>query len=456
MDCLWLGVLVVYAWAGMMLAPFHGDEAMHIYTSHDYATAFIKRQPEVLPVTPPYDLDSDTRLRLLNGSVMRYSIGLAWHLAGLTEEVLPPAPGWDWGLFYADNIAKNQRPIEPLLQAGRTAALVYFTFSIVAMFGIGWHFGGRVPAYAASALYTLNPIILLNGRRSLVESALLCFGLLLIFIALQIARRRWSNARVGALWWGGLSIAAALTLASKYSGTIFVAAAYGGLFLVEVARIVTARRTQKHEPLQQGFIALIATTAWLTVSGVVALLLLLAISPALWNDPLSRVRDLGAMLGEQVDIVVSILPNAPTSLSWRVGGMVTQPFLTAPQFFEQAAWNEAAPIADEIMRYLASPLSGVQFGLLGIPLTLLAGVGLLALCWPRLRPFASGGLSVLLLAWLAVTLANLLINPLPWQRYYLLLLPITSLLAALGLAAVIRLIKQNLAQRREQARPQSG
>ena len=68
-----------------MLAPFHGDEAMHIYTSTDYATAFLDGHIDQLTVQPPYDIDSDPRLRLLNGSVMRYSVGLAWHLAGLSD-----------------------------------------------------------------------------------------------------------------------------------------------------------------------------------------------------------------------------------------------------------------------------------------------------------------------------------------------------------------------------------
>ena len=80
----WLALLAIYVAAGTMLAPFHGDEAMHIYTSTDYATAFLDGHIDQLTVQPPYDIDSDPRLRLLNGSVMRYSVGLAWHLAGFS------------------------------------------------------------------------------------------------------------------------------------------------------------------------------------------------------------------------------------------------------------------------------------------------------------------------------------------------------------------------------------
>ncbi|MBL8161351.1 MAG: phospholipid carrier-dependent glycosyltransferase [Anaerolineae bacterium] len=447
LDTLWLLALILFAAAGLMLAPFHGDEAMHIYTSTDYATAYLNGQPGQLPVAPPYDIDSDPRLRLLNGSVMRYSIGLSWHLRGLTPADLPQRPGWDWGIDYDQNIANGRRPSEPLLASGRIAALVYLAGSIAALFGIGRVIAGRPLAYLASALYALHPVILLNGRRSLVESALLCFGLLLMLIALQIVRRHAEGRRGLWAWWAALTVTAALTLASKYSGTIFVAAAYGGIGLAAALRYLEMLRIHhrgtedaEKQSKNQHLVTLLSAAGRLIVSGALAIVLLVAISPALWNDPLARARDLTAMLQEQVDIVVSILPDAPTTLAQRIEGIITQPFIAAPQFFEQAAWANARAIADEIQRYMASPLSGVQYGLLlGTPLTLLAAFGILAACWPRLRPYQPGALSLVLLVWLLVVVANLLINPLPWQRYYLALIPPAALFAGLGILAVLHL-----------------
>ncbi len=231
-----MAALIIYAALGLKLAPFHGDEAMHIYTSRDYATVFIDHKLESLPVNPPYDIDSDSRLRLLNGSVMRYTVGFIMQMNGLTPQDLPPRPGWDWGLHYVDNTASGHLPSDALLMAGRTAALIYFGLSIIAMFGIGWQFGGRWVAYIASGLYSLNPIILLNGRRALVEGAMLGFGLLTIWIALQIAKRLSSqtlpyvNQSVTTLhnkkmwgWWLALIVSSALALVSKYTDTIFVA-----------------------------------------------------------------------------------------------------------------------------------------------------------------------------------------------------------------------------------------
>jgi hypothetical protein len=457
-DIGWLALLAVYVFAGTMLAPFHGDEAMHIYTSHDYATAFIQKQPGQLLVQPPYDIDSDARLRLLNGSVMRYSVGLAWQLAGLNESDLPPHPGWDWGLYYDQNVATGHRPGSALLDAARTVSSWYLVGSIAVLFGIGWQIAGRPLAYLASLLYTLNPIILLNGRRALVESAMLCFGLAVIWVALAIAKPRmpprplWERGsggegekadRVGIGWWIALAVTSALALASKYTGTIFVGGAFGGLFVVELlSPSPPTPLPQGGEGLRRRVKQLAFGVVRLAVTGVAALALLVALSPALWSDPVARAKDLGAMLTDQVNIVVSILPDAPQPVSRRISDTITESFMQPAQQFEQASWADAAPITAEIERYMASPLSGLQFGpLLGGLLTLLSGFGLVALFWPRLRPFSSWGLSVVLSVWLLVMVANLLINPIPWQRYYLPLIPITTLLAGIGALAAYRLVR---------------
>ncbi len=430
-----MAALIVYAALGLKIAPFHGDEAMHIYTSKDYTTAFIDQKPQNLPVNPPYDIDGDARMRLLNGSIMRYSVGFIMQLDGLGKQDLPPRPGWDWGLHYADDVATGHMPSDAVLTAGRTAALIYFALSIIAMFGIGWQFGGRLVAYIASALYTLNPIILVNGRRALVESALLCFGLLAIWIAAQIAKRLEKGDKGLWGWWTALMVSSGLTLVSKYSGTIFIAGAFGGVFIAEIVRAFRGKR-------QYG--SLISSTVKLTVSGLLALALTVALSPALWNNPVSRVQDLTQMLQEQVTIVVSILaPAAPTPISERVEGMITQPFMTPVAYFEQASWGEAKPVTDSIAAYEASPLSGIPVNIItGILLTMLAAIGLVATVWPRIRPYEAWSVSVVLVIWLLITLLNLLINPLPWQRYYLPLIPIDTLLAAIGVMSIIKVLRQ--------------
>jgi len=448
-DLLWLTALAIFVFAGLNLTPFHGDEAGHIFTTRDFHTAFIERRPEALLVNPPFDIDTESRVRLLNGSVMRYSVGLAWYLTGLTVDDLNAPPGWDWGLDYATNVETNHRPSAQLLTIARTVASSYFVLSIVALFLIGRSMGipplaWRPTAYIATLVYTLNPVMLLNGRRSLVESPYLAFGLLTIWIALEIIRRRANGEKVVIGWWIGLAVMSALCLASKYSGAIFVSAAFAGIFLSEMwreylAAVVTPAVSSRRLTFPQ-WRPLAHLAGWLILSGVSALSLLLAISPALWNDPFTRARDLGSEMTAQVNLVVDILPDAPTTIQERIEGMLTEPFIKPVQFFEQASWADAAPIQQEIQAYMASSLSGLQAGGLGgVVLMGLVVVGLYQLLWMLWRALqgtkthtsASG--SVLVGAWLAVTVVNLLLNPIPWQRYYLPLIPVYAVL--IGMAA---------------------
>jgi hypothetical protein len=363
MDAIWLAVLAVFILAGMMLATFHGDEAMQIYMSRDYATVFIDHNPSSLMVNPPYNIDDDPWLRILNGSVNRYAIGLSWQLAGLNTGMLPPRPGWDWGLEYDTNVATGHLPPENLLAAGRISSTLFLVLSAVAMFGIGWQFGGRLPAYIISLLYTLNPIILLNGRRAMMEGSMLGFGLLTIWLAILISR-----GKTNWYWWVLLTLSGGLTLASKHTGILFVGGALGWIGLREIIRYFR-RASDKSESITVKYLA--ATFARLIASGIVTLLIFIALSPALWNDPVARLGDLIAQRQFLLDIQVASNPAAPTTLSQRLEGIITQPFMTPPVHYEVDFWAKAAAITDEIQQYMASPLSGLQFGtILGSVLTL--------------------------------------------------------------------------------------
>ena len=74
--------------------------------------------------------------------------------------------------------------------------------------------------------------------------------------------------------------------------------------------------------------------------------------------------------------------------------------------------------------------------MIGGLLTLLALVGVAAItqAW---RTWEIG-----VLVWLAVTVASLLVNPLPWQRYYLMLYPLAAVLTAIGTVSVMQWIGQ--------------
>lgn len=417
----WLLLLSVYIVAGVPLASFHGDEAMQVWMSHDYATAFIYGEPQRLMSAGPFDVDTEAQLRILNGSINRYAIGLSWHLAGFTNGDLPTPPGWDWGLDYDTNAEVGHRPTEALLNVSRLSSALFLAVSAWAIFGIGWQLQGPLTAYVASGLYALNPIILLNGRRAMMEGSLLCFGLLAIFVAVTIARKRTQNQTVGWGWWLGLTLASGLAVTSKHSGVVFVAGAFGWILLAEL--------------IQRRWRDLPVMLVRLAVSGVLAVALFVALSPALWYDPAARVQDLLDVREQLIDIQVQAHTSGPMPLSQRIEYIITQPFLTPAQHFEVAAWTQYDPITQEVNRYMASPLSGLQFGpVLGLLLTLLIPVGMFAAL--RHAVARRAGLFV----WLLITLAMLIVNPLPWQRYYLPLIPIVTLFVGLAVQLLVAAI----------------
>lgn len=422
---LWLLLLIGYVLGGVSVTPFHGDEAMQITMSADYDTAFIQHNPAVLTVTPPYAVDSPAWLRLINGSVNRYLIGLIWHLTGFSAGDLPPI--WQWPVSYDENVTQGNRPSEALLTIARWPSALLLGLSVVVMFGLGYGLGGWRAAVLASGFYALHPIILINGRRAMQEGAMLFFGLLCIWIGMQVARRLSERRSVSWGWWAGLALTAGLTLASKHSGIVFVAAAFGWVGAT-ILQIGFKARTSPT--------AFFAAPLLLCLSAVIAsLLLLLVLSPALWNDPVARLGDLlterAALLESQV-----IAAGGATSLSDRVMGILTQPFFQPAELYEAGFWANSSAFMTEVQTYRASVWVG---GVPGILFAVLALIGLgRALVGLRAGDAAERMTAWGLLLCLMVTVATLLVNPLLWQRYYLPLLPIAILLAAWGGAWITR------------------
>ncbi|MCA9903113.1 MAG: phospholipid carrier-dependent glycosyltransferase, partial [Anaerolineae bacterium] len=428
------------AFLGLALVTCHGDEAMQMYMSGDYATVFLDGNAASLASTGPYFIDSDPHLRILNGTINRQAIGLAWHMAGYTRADLPPAPGWDWGLSYADDVATGHRPTEHQLVVARIPSALLLAASVAVMFAPSQRVGGRAVAYGATALYTLNPVVLVNGRRAMQEGALLFFGLLAVYAACLIVQHlRTDDARprsaVAQFWrWALLALACGLTLASKHSGIVFVAAALGWVVTGGLLRAWAGRGRLRRIAL------LVLQTAF---AGLAAVGLFVALSPALWNDPLARFSDLLAVRAELIDIQVAAYSSTALTLDARISAILTQPFMTPTAHFETDVFD-VPPMQAEIARYMASPLSGVQFGSAGAALELLSLIGIVGIAFWLLRRGRARATAAGLLVWLAVTVASLLANPLPWQRYYLSLIPVVSLLAVIGGLWLLRRLGANV------------
>ncbi|MDZ4771138.1 MAG: hypothetical protein SGJ24_18615 [Chloroflexota bacterium] len=424
--------LSIYIVAGAVIVPFHGDEPMQIHMSNDYVALTIDRDPDYLKVSPPYPIDGDGVLRLINGSVNRYLIGASWHIAGYDSGDLPPRPGWDWGLSYDDNLTTGHRPAGDFMTIARLSSALLTAVGVWLIYASGHAVGGVTGGMIAAAIYALHPVILLNGRRAMQEGSMLAFGMLAIAAAcawtlLDDRAPAWRRVSVAAL----LALAAALALASKHSAIVFVAGAYAVIGVDMLLRRAGWRRR-------------IEAIALATVSGGLAIGLWIMLSPALWNDPSARLGDLLTERAALIDIQVTVnVPGLPMTTAQRIESIALQPFLRPAQFYEVGYWGESAAVRAEIAAYRDSFLYGLPLGegigvIIGGLLTGLAligiGVGLID-GWRRRRS-GRGRLMLGASLWTVTVAASLMVNPLDWQRYYLVLIPPLILCVGMGVAAV--------------------
>jgi 4-amino-4-deoxy-L-arabinose transferase-like glycosyltransferase len=88
----------------------------------------------------------------------------------------------------------------------RYTSAAFLGLSVLALFGLAWQVGGRLAGEIGAVLYTLNPVLLLNGRRAVMEGSMLGFGLLTVFLAAVMAGKIAREQRVSPFWWVGLTL----------------------------------------------------------------------------------------------------------------------------------------------------------------------------------------------------------------------------------------------------------
>ncbi len=415
-DYCYIGALLLYVLAGCWLVPFHGDESTIIYMSWDFDALFRRGDlTHLLYRDPPSadDPQSATRqdLRLLNGVINKYAYGAAWSAAGLTASDLNDQ--WLWGADLNFNQANGHTPSDRLLFVCRIASALLTALSIAVVFVSAWRVGGRRTAYLAAFIYTLMPAILLNGRRAMMESGLLLFSALLIYMAQRVVSRTALSGRQRTGQMLAFGILSGLTIASKHTGVLIVAAALFGIVLHTLL-------TRSDVIFQRGLFtagALLVATA-----------IFLALNTAWWSDPLGMpgrvLRARQALLDAQVKLF-----NGYTGTTQRVLALIREPLSAPPQYYEvEQGWPQW--IGGQITRYEAVGLAGLSSTLWSGIL----GVGFIVGCARAVRRWRQGAVFIVL-SGLAVTLIVIyLLTPFDWQRYYLPLITPVAIICGMVVA----------------------
>ncbi len=473
-DGVLLFLLGIYVFAGRDAVPFHGDESTIIRLSKDFEYIFDRedgRRGFFDYEAPDDEKTRERSQRLLVGAIGPLAMGLARFIAGLDESQLNDF--WEWsdpeGALenfdnWAWNIEQGNMPSDRLLQVARTPSVIFTIFSFVVLFSIVWTITrSRLAAWVATLAYITTPAILLNGRRAMQEGAMLFFTTLAIYFALLIIREtqqpetRWSRLILG---YTLLALVNGFAEASKHISAIVIAAAYFAILvaiLLATRRIPTGRRAswitkQVSLAAGSGFLSVaffhIFTPMWWKLWYVIILWMaigVLLISFGLTHKPWLgwTLRVLGAVglifvsvarpeawtrLPESIASTITkrtILIQHQTSLigkfsspGERIATLANELYFAGNQYFEDPQWFNFKDLNRQINAYDSTRLDGRRGGYAwGALLIALSALGLWALFTSRHNPDM-----ILVLCWFVIpAILLLLTNPLPIQRYYILL-----------------------------------
>lgn len=403
-----LSALMVYILAGISIAPFHADEADHLFKSQDYVAYFVLLDPFRLRVDPPVEINSESHIRLLTGTTSAYFTGFfLWH-TGVRK--------WPSAWYYPDSVSENRLagrwPESSILNRGRAVSGILTALSVILIHRLGTKIGEHIQpsssgGWLSALLFALHPVILLNGRRVMQEGALMFFTLLLVWLGIRTAE---NPSRKNGLF---LGVGIGLAFASKPT-TLFA-------ILGVTIGVVVCNHFHWKNAAPLGLCIFAAGLGYLMLT------------PAIWGNPPARLILAAQLRQEVLEGQATSSGDAYTNWTQRWSALLVQPYPDKIQYYESPDFARDSQIQAQIKNYEQSPWRGI-----GIPAWIGMGcalVGLIRLLPPgdknaRIQPRAR----VIFLCWGIATAFGLGLSvPLGWQRYYLSWTLICVLLAGLGL-----------------------
>jgi 4-amino-4-deoxy-L-arabinose transferase-like glycosyltransferase len=419
-DWLALGIIVAitsfHAW-GMQQVPFHPDETSLLYQSADLEAWL--HDPLSLAWDPSKAGELDQEYRTLNPPLPKIVLGIGRRLAGFGPEAV--AVDWDWSENWDENVAAGALPGDRLLTSARLANVMLLPVSLVLLYMSGLKIGGRAAGIIAVILLGGNSLILLHARRAMAEASVV-FGVSLAVFGFLQAREK--------PWLAGLGAAAAAL--SKLSAA--------ALAPVGLALVMWPERTGslklKH--------AATRSAAYLGV--FIAEILLF--DPLLWRHPFRAVEAIlearlefgAAQISQMGAVLPPLILRTPAA---RLASLVGNVFLVPPQFAEVG--NYVAQTQSQVSVYLAIPGNVMLRGSVAggaMLLFCILGLTLAAIRFPRASASLRLAVGSLALASGVQAIALYAAVPLPFQRYYVPLIPFVCLWIAYGLLGAAQIAAQ--------------
>jgi 4-amino-4-deoxy-L-arabinose transferase-like glycosyltransferase len=415
-------LLAVLLLSGLPKIPFHPDEVSLLYQSRDFELIFT--EPSVLPYRQSREGEVDQTYRALNPSFPKYILALGRRAAGYGAEAV--SIDWNWSLTWDENNEAGALLDSKLLTGARTASTVMVILSLPILYLCGKHLKNHTLGIMIALILGTHALVLLHGRRAMAEGTLI-FAVCLAILGFFEGDKR--------PWLAGLGTA--LAACTKMS-----AAVLAPVGLLSVLWLHPMVKNQQRKRVQNVIIFL-----------AVFLLVYFLFTPLLWSNPIQAVQaqwqERTQFLERMVEEIEAIAPNQILrSPLERFGAMTAHLFMSQPQFAEVGNYTTNTAQAEEI--YLSSFYHSLFRGLIGggllCTLILLGminlGIEIRQEGWNAKRPMV-----LLLIGTLVQSIALLWANPLPFQRYYLPLIPFITIWISYGITSIVQRIKQATSKR---------
>ncbi|OGO18442.1 MAG: hypothetical protein A2Z14_03600 [Chloroflexi bacterium RBG_16_48_8] len=398
---------------GISRIPFHPDEVSLLYQSRDFERFLT--DPLSLTYHQNKEGELDQTYRVLNPPLPKYILAFGRRVAGFGVESV--SVDWNWSLTWDENEAAGALPDPSLLTAARTASTLMVILSLPILYLCGRSIKSRNLGILALLLLGTHTLVLLHGRRAMAEGTLI-FGVSLAILGILEGGKH--------PWLAGLGTA--IAACAKMSAVILVPIGFLSVFWLP------ANLKDKKKWLLHHVTLFIATFV----------MLYLLFNPLLWSNPFQaiqaqwheRTQFLQGMVEEIETLAPDQILHDPLE---RLGALIAHLFISGPQFAESGNYHPNTEPEEEI--YLSSFHHTLFRGWIGggilLLFTLMAcvhlGIEIRKEGWQSHR-----SMLLLLAASAAQTVALLWANPLPFQRYYVPLIPFLCIWISYFIVSILK------------------
>ena len=353
-------------------------------------------------------MSAEVRYRAIDAPLTRYMIGISRFIFNAPNL----ASDWDWEQDWFDNLDSGALPTKEQLVVSRLAATFFLPLSLILFYFIIRKLFSIPIALIAVSYLGLHPLILLHTRRAMAESFLI-FGV--TFFLWAITREKIHP------WLVGITM------------TLAVCAKQSAAALIPVGIIAVCMIPNDGRYLRK---VLSRILLYLAVFFIFWFLL----NPFFWKHPLSAFQI--SINTRQILFIQQMnthLVENNLSLLERFYFLISNVFIIPPSPYEVTSY--LGETTDAILEYNSFSLHTWGRGIISGSLLLALSIGGIFIAirsYPGFSDYKKRVTGLLGLSFLSLFVSNLLIIPLPWQRYSISLVPFIVLWSSFGLLPIFQ------------------